>query len=689
MKKVALVVALILVLAFAAFKQQQAPMVVTCGSVSGGQTLTAKGTDWAQKFGGWVHKVATNPEQYRDPNAIEETIHGIAKDVLWYWVKSAFQSSRGEKIDPLIVQLQQDNARAQDAANRYCTPCPQAAPPSPDTGTDPNGGSDEPADPRVQFTSSVGSGTQTGSQVAITAASKYPWPLRTAVAIAGAESTYRPTASLTYRGQHMRGLWQINDGAHPDLLRGRDWTDPAQNAWMAYQVYKAAGNSFQPWSTYTSGAYKQFLNSSLSNTPGAQGQTGSVGPDALVPDDDDPATATPTPGCAGATGGPDARVGSWNVEYGNSTNNVRAGLTDLAKQADVVGLQEVSPTMRHTLANVKGWAMTTNNSATPILYNPTRYDLVGQGVVRALPAGIPVEYSHADGARDAGPKSIVWVQLKDKATGTVFYVVNTHMLVGKSAGPKRLAAYNRQMRALIHVIADKRTTGAAVLTTCDCNDRWGASQTSVKSMAAVGAIANWQTLRGPSTHGKATIDYVWAAGASPASQTVLAAHGSDHRALVVTFHAAAPNVVSSSVAVAGVRTVTDPTSKQTYQIPIPAGPRGVAINFALDQLGKPYRWATKGPSNYDCSGLVSAAWAKAGVDFTAQTGVMLRTIPKTGTPQPGDLPTTNEHTQMELGVIGGEHLIIEAPRTGLTVRIVKEWMTPTSVLDPTKMGQPA
>ena len=55
------------------------------------------------------------------------------------------------------------------------------------------------------------------------------------------------------------GLWQILESAHPGLFARYDWHDPAQNAVMAYAVYAAAGRSFTPWVTYTSGAYLQYL----------------------------------------------------------------------------------------------------------------------------------------------------------------------------------------------------------------------------------------------------------------------------------------------------------------------------------------------------------------------------------------------------------------------------------------------
>lgn len=47
----------------------------------------------------------------------------------------------------------------------------------------------------------------------------------------------------------------------------------------------------------------------------------------------------------------------------------------------------------------------------------------------------------------------------------------------------------------------------------------------------------------------------------------------------------------------------------------PAGELGTLIDFAYDQLGKPYQWATAGPDGYDCSGLTKAVWSQAGVEL--------------------------------------------------------------------------
>jgi peptidoglycan DL-endopeptidase CwlO len=45
-----------------------------------------------------------------------------------------------------------------------------------------------------------------------------------------------------------------------------------------------------------------------------------------------------------------------------------------------------------------------------------------------------------------------------------------------------------------------------------------------------------------------------------------------------------------------------------------------AADWALTQLGKPYRWGAAGPGSYDCSGLALEAWARAGVRLLHWTG---------------------------------------------------------------------
>jgi cell wall-associated NlpC family hydrolase len=108
-----------------------------------------------------------------------------------------------------------------------------------------------------------------------------------------------------------------------------------------------------------------------------------------------------------------------------------------------------------------------------------------------------------------------------------------------------------------------------------------------------------------------------------------------------------------------------PTGLST--IPV-SGRAAVAVAFAKAQLGKPYVWGATGPGSYDCSGLVQAAWAAAGVALPRTTYEQINAgmrIPISDL-QPGDLVfyySGASHVGMYVG--GGE--IIHAPHPGASV----------------------
>ena len=113
-----------------------------------------------------------------------------------------------------------------------------------------------------------------------------------------------------------------------------------------------------------------------------------------------------------------------------------------------------------------------------------------------------------------------------------------------------------------------------------------------------------------------------------------------------------------------------------YTSSAPSSAAAAAIAFAVRQVGKPYQWGAAGPGAYDCSGLVYAAYAAAGIPI-ARTTYQWRQdgpqIPLTEI-EPGDLlfsagsdgtPANPGHVVMYLG--GGQ--IIQAPQTGEDVQI--------------------
>jgi cell wall-associated NlpC family hydrolase len=99
---------------------------------------------------------------------------------------------------------------------------------------------------------------------------------------------------------------------------------------------------------------------------------------------------------------------------------------------------------------------------------------------------------------------------------------------------------------------------------------------------------------------------------------------------------------------------------------------GQAVKFAYAQLGKPYVYGATGPDSYDCSGLVQAAWAAAGVSIprtTYEQWAALPHIPMSDL-QPGDLIYYNGESHVSMYVGNGN--IIDAPHTGATVEMLPE-----------------
>ncbi|HEY7429962.1 MAG TPA: bifunctional lytic transglycosylase/C40 family peptidase [Streptosporangiaceae bacterium] len=113
-----------------------------------------------------------------------------------------------------------------------------------------------------------------------------------------------------------------------------------------------------------------------------------------------------------------------------------------------------------------------------------------------------------------------------------------------------------------------------------------------------------------------------------------------------------------------------------YTTPTSPSAAATAITFALRQLGKPYRWGATGPDAYDCSGLVYAAYAAAGIQIARTTFQWRFDGPQVPLSQiqPGDLlfsagsdgtPANPGHVVMYLG--GGQ--IVQAPQAGQDVQI--------------------
>jgi cell wall-associated NlpC family hydrolase len=97
----------------------------------------------------------------------------------------------------------------------------------------------------------------------------------------------------------------------------------------------------------------------------------------------------------------------------------------------------------------------------------------------------------------------------------------------------------------------------------------------------------------------------------------------------------------------------------------------VAVAAAETRIGDPYVWGGAGPNTFDCSGLVTWAYAHAGIGLPHYSGDQynLTTPVALDGLQPGDLlfpANPGEHVAMYLG--NGN--IIQAPYSGATVEVI-------------------
>ncbi|MFC4019524.1 NlpC/P60 family protein [Micromonospora sp. GCM10011542] len=104
----------------------------------------------------------------------------------------------------------------------------------------------------------------------------------------------------------------------------------------------------------------------------------------------------------------------------------------------------------------------------------------------------------------------------------------------------------------------------------------------------------------------------------------------------------------------------------------PGGGAGVAVKFACAQIGKPYVWGAEGPNSYDCSGLMLAAWAKAGVSLphnAAQQSRVTKDVSRADL-RPGDLVFYYSDIH-HVGMYVGNGWVVHASQAGTPIKMKK------------------
>ena len=112
----------------------------------------------------------------------------------------------------------------------------------------------------------------------------------------------------------------------------------------------------------------------------------------------------------------------------------------------------------------------------------------------------------------------------------------------------------------------------------------------------------------------------------------------------------------------------------------PSGRAATAIGHAAEELGSPYRWGASGPDSFDCSGLTSSSYARAGVVIPRTSRQQYVGLPQVSVSElvPGDLVFYAWDGRVasihHVGLYLGSGLLIHAPRTGDVVRVAAvEW----------------
>lgn len=103
----------------------------------------------------------------------------------------------------------------------------------------------------------------------------------------------------------------------------------------------------------------------------------------------------------------------------------------------------------------------------------------------------------------------------------------------------------------------------------------------------------------------------------------------------------------------------------------------VVVSFALKQQGKPYRWGSKGPNAYDCSGLLVASFKQIGINLPHQSEQIARR--GTTVPRAQWYPGIALHYSGHIALYIGNGKMVHASRPGKPVAVVSVYGSPRGI----------
>ncbi len=113
------------------------------------------------------------------------------------------------------------------------------------------------------------------------------------------------------------------------------------------------------------------------------------------------------------------------------------------------------------------------------------------------------------------------------------------------------------------------------------------------------------------------------------------------------------------------------SSTKYTKVPAPSPAAATAVKAALSQLGVRYRFGALQPGvAFDCSGLTSYAWSRAGIALPRSSRSQYAALTRvpTAAAQPGDLVFSNSPIS-HVGIYLGGGQMVHAPRTGDVVKV--------------------